>query len=258
VFNYASIPALLSDELRRRAHANPRYSLRSFARHLNLSPGALSEILRGQRDLSLKSVPNVAKAFGLNAVEGLHLLQLAQSAKAPPETSLGPAPVPRQALNENVFSLVSEWYHFAILNLFDCEALQWKAAWISARLGISRIQAQMAMDLLLRVGLVERQKGRYFAKNSEVVSPANVPSTAVRNYHRQILEKAILALETQNLQERDFGGCGFAIDITQLPALKKELSDFQDRLLAKYAKGKKTEVYFLEMALFKLTNRSNK
>jgi hypothetical protein len=71
------------------------------------------------------------------------------------------------------------------------------------------------------------------------------------------MEKAIGALETQTSAERDFGGCGFAVDPAQLPAIKKDLSDFQDTLLAKYSAGKKTEVYFLEMALFKLTQRKS-
>jgi hypothetical protein len=36
-------------------------------------------------------------------------------------------------------------------------------------------------------------------------------------------------------------------------AIKKEIGQFQERLIAKYGKGKKTEVYFLEMVLFKIT-----
>lgn len=256
VFNYESIDAFLTDELRRRVRLNPRYSLRSFARNLHISPGALSEILRGRRQLSLKSVPHIVRAIGLNAAEGRHLLHLAQKAKTK-EIEIHTNARDEMALGEQLFSLISEWYHFAILNLLECEDFKWNAQWVARRLGISRIQAQMAMDVLLRMGLVERKNGKYQGRSEAVLSPSEIPSAAVRSYHRQILEKAIMALEAQALNERDISGSGFALDPAHLPAVKKELSEFQDRIVAKYSRGTKTEVYFLEMALFKLTQGNN-
>jgi hypothetical protein len=67
------------------------------------------------------------------------------------------------------------------------------------------------------------------------------------------LNKAIEALETHPVDERDITGIGFAVDPKHLPAIRKEISDFQDRLIAQYSKGKRTEVYQLEMALFRLS-----
>jgi uncharacterized protein (TIGR02147 family) len=260
IFNYESLETYLKDELRRRVRLNPRYSLRSFARNLKLSPGALSEILRGQRNLSVKSVAQVARAIGLNAAEAKHLLHLAQLAKDSELKELETQTKARDevALSEELFSLISEWYHFAILNLLECEDFEWNSAWISRRLGISRIQTQMAMELLLKMGLVERKNGRYAGKSSTVLTNSEIPSGAIRSYHRQILEKAILALEGQTIAERDISGSGFAFDPAHLPAVKKEISEFQDKLVAKYRRGNKTEVYFLEMALFKLTHGSSK
>src|SRR5665213_2339260 len=173
IYNYNSIQAFLSNELQRRVKLNPRYSLRSFARNLNLSPGALSEILRGRREVSLKSIPSIAKSIGLNASEGRHLLKLAQLAKAAKDEGLREfsTELPqddRLVLSEDIFNLISEWYHFAILNLLDCDAFEWQSTWIAKRLGISRIQAQMAMELLLRMGLVARKNGSYQGTNQNV------------------------------------------------------------------------------------------
>ena len=55
------------------------------------------------------------------------------------------------------------------------------------------------------------------------------------------------------MHERELSGVGFAVDVNLLPQIKKEISAFQDQLLSKYSKGKRKEVYFLEMILFKLT-----
>lgn len=254
VFDHESIPTLLSEELRRRLRDNPRYSLRSFARSLKLSPGALSEILRGRRDLPVKAIANVAKAIGMNAAEAQHLLRLAQNAKlASSGTEIPARETDQRVLNEQIFSLISEWYHFAILNLLEIDGFEWKDSWIASRLGITRTQAKMAMDLLLRLKLVARKDGKIASHNDHVLTSSEIPSSAVRAYHRQILNKAVAALETQDISERDITGIGMAIDPAHIPAMKKEIADFQDRLLAKFSRGKKTEVYFIESALFKLS-----
>lgn len=256
IFNYESLQAFLADELQRRVKTNARYSLRSFARTLRLSPGALSEILRGRRDVSLKAIPYIAQSIGLNAAEAKHLLYLAQKAKAEKE-GVGKInqtpPSTQKFLSEDLFNLIAEWHHFAILNLLDCDEFEWRASWFAQRLGLTKLQAQIAMDLLLRMGLVVKERGKYRGAMERLHSSSEIPSQAIRSYHRQILEKALAALETQGLNERDFSGCGFAIDPTHLSALKKDISEFQDRLVAKYSRGCKSEVYFLEMALFRLT-----
>ncbi len=260
IYSSNSVTEFLSEELRRRVRLNPRYSLRSFAKHLRLSPGALSEILRGRRDLSLKSVPSVAKAIGLNSSETAHLMQIAQLAKAKEilAQTAEDKSRERKTVNEDMFNLIADWYHFALLNLLECEGFEWQDQWISRRLNITRIQAKMAMDLLLRLGLIVRKGRQFEGSSSEFASTSDVPSAAIRDYHRQILEKAAQALEAQTVDEREISGSGLALDVARLPALKKELSDFQDRILDKYSKGKKTEVYFLEIALFKLTHGSPK
>ena len=113
------------------------------------------------------------------------------------------------------------------------------------------------MKLLLRLGLVKKRGEGVECAHDFVLSPDGIPSAAVRAYHRRMLEKAIEALELQNLGERDITGLGFAVDPAHLAKIKKEISEFQDQLAAKYSKGKRREVYFLETALFRLSQGDN-
>src|SRR5690349_6949475 len=59
----------LMEEFARRVRVNPRYSLRAYARTLGMSPGALSEVLRNRRPLSLKAAEKVIKALGLTGLD---------------------------------------------------------------------------------------------------------------------------------------------------------------------------------------------
>ena len=52
--------AILSTEFARRKSANPRYSLRALARSLNLEHSTVSQLLRGKRTLTWKSIRRIA------------------------------------------------------------------------------------------------------------------------------------------------------------------------------------------------------
>lgn len=52
--------SFLKQELDRRKEKNPFYSLRAFARDLEMSPQMVSQLLRGKRHLSVISVSKVA------------------------------------------------------------------------------------------------------------------------------------------------------------------------------------------------------
>lgn len=247
----------LMEEFTRRVRVNPRYSLRAYARALGMSPGALSEVLRERRPLSLKAAEKVIKALGLTGLEADKLYSFVEQEKRKGVADIPEHTPDQKKLDEDTFHLIAQWYHFAILNLIDCEGFIWRDTYISKRLGLGVTEAAMAMKLLLRLGLVKKKGNGVECAHDYVLSPSDIPSAAVRGYHRQILGKAIDALELQSISERDITGIGFAADKELLPQIKKEISDFQDRISAKYSRGKKSEVYFLETALFKLSQGGN-
>lgn len=259
IFESESAQNFLQEEFSRRVRTNHRYSMRAFARSLELSSGELSEILRNQRPISLKVATKISKAMGFNSVETKRFFELVDCEKrnsfieASAEIYSNSSIQEQKKLDEDTFHLVSEWQHFAILNLLDCEDFQWNSSYVAKRLDLSQAQAQLAMNLLVRLNLIYKKGNKYKGVQDFVLSPSGVSSLAVRKYHRQIMEKAIEAIELQKINERELSGVGFAVDTTHLPQIKKEISAFQDQLVAKYSKGKKQEVYFMEIALFKLT-----
>ena len=109
---------------------------------------------------------------------------------------------------------------------------------MAKRLGISTTEVDVAIDKLTRVGLLKKEKGKYVTTQDYVVSPDGVPSEAIRNYHREMLGRAMQALELQSAQERQNVGMGFAINPKDLPRLKDEINNFVDELIERYSKKK--------------------
>jgi uncharacterized protein (TIGR02147 family) len=270
IFDAATVNDFLRRELDRRLGSNPRYSMRAFARHLGMSPGELSEVLREKRPISARACQKVARALDLSPAEFKHLLVLATTTghsanraneAVPLKTALQTAQIHR--LNEDRFRLVSDWWCLAILNLLDLDEIKWTSTEIADRFGISVLQAQSAMDRLERLSLVKKQFGdRAVPTNDFVEHLSEVSSEAIRRYHRSLLEKAIEALDTHDREQRDVTGIGFAIDRRELKAIAHEISEFQDQLIAKYGRkrrGRKFDsVYQFEAALFRLSPAEKK
>lgn len=254
-----TVQEFLGRELDRRVKVNARYSQRGFARSLGLSPGELSEILRGKRKLGLKGALKISRSMGLNPAETKHLLHLSEVERSREwniETRLmaEAAPLAGISVNDDVFHLVSEWYYFAILTLFETRDFRWNSIWLAKRLGITRTQAKVAMERLTRMGLVKKNEAGRFACTNEHISTGGVPSEAVRQYHRQLLHKALHALDFHPVQERDISGMGFACDPRDMESIRREIAEFEQRLVSKYKKPRNaTDVYHVQVALFRLS-----
>ena len=77
----SSFKSLLESEYLRRLRKNPKYSIRAFARSLDMNDSTLSQILRGKRNISPKKVTDVGLKLGLSLSEinSFHEVQFTES-----------------------------------------------------------------------------------------------------------------------------------------------------------------------------------
>lgn len=238
---------LLKEEFCRRRDKNPRYSMRAFAASLRIPSGRLSEIFSGKRNLSAKLSKKI-------------LLQMAASTESHRRFSEAIAGVPQTSdyllLEEDRFSVIADWYHFAILSLIETKNFSPNSHWIAKRLGISAVQSEMALERLLRLGLLERDsQSRLRLAQAHTTTTSDIPSGALKASHRQTLEQAIECLETVDVEEREISSITMAIDVHKLPEAKKLVKDFRRRLAKLLEQGQRTEVYNLNIQLVPVTKR---
>jgi transcriptional regulator with XRE-family HTH domain len=63
---------ILENEFLKRRTSNPRYSLRAFARSVNVEHSTLSQLLRGKRPLTWKSIRTLAASMRWTGTAVLH------------------------------------------------------------------------------------------------------------------------------------------------------------------------------------------
>lgn len=254
---------ILKREFASRSQRNARYSLRAFARDLEFLPSRLSDILNGKQGLSRKSASALAEKLGFSRSENEFFCALVdkEHARSHSKREIAGNEIQKirarheyTELSEEAFAIIADWYHFAIMELVTVDGFINDKHWIARRLGISPVEAELGLQRLIRVGLLEKKGRRLHVAVEYPASMSEVPSQAIRSHHRQVLEKAGAALHLQSVDTRDFSSITMAIDSGDLPAIKEEIRKFR-RGLEKCFKGgkkKKNSVYCLGVQFFGL------
>jgi transcriptional regulator with XRE-family HTH domain len=71
----------LEDELARRSQNYPRYSLRAFARHLDVDSSFLSKILNGKRTVTMRTIRMFGERLNLPMEELQHFAEVSREKK---------------------------------------------------------------------------------------------------------------------------------------------------------------------------------
>ncbi|MEN0058238.1 MAG: TIGR02147 family protein [Bdellovibrio sp.] len=259
----------LKDLLVERVQKNSSYSLRALARDLDVSPAMLSEVLKGHKTFSPATALKVSQRIGLTEFEQEYFLTLTQwdSAKTPEMkvalakrlVTLNPSHAVKD-LSLDLFRIIADWYHLPILEMTRVAGVEFTPRSLAKQLGISVIEAETALDRLLSLELIEKVAAKKYKKTSNrILATAKIPNSALREYHRQMLNKAIESLETQAPSEKLVGSETFALDPALLEEANAITEEYFNRMVRLSGQGKKrTHVYHLGVQFFKLTKGENK
>ncbi len=235
----------LQQEFIDRCRKNSRYSLRSFARSLKIQPSPLSAILRGKRPITEKTRTRLALALGMKPEEAERLGATKNQASEDIRISV------------DAHSIISDWYHFAILELIRVKSFQPKIEYVAKALGISRTETQIAVERLERVGLLKREKNRWIDLASHSIATniqPNLTSESLRKLQRQVLEKSLIALDHVAIDYRDHTTMTLAINPKDLPAARVLIRNFRRELTAFLEKNSKpTHVYNISISLYPIS-----
>ena len=261
---------VLQDCMVKRISLNPKYSLRAFARDIGVSPGQLSSVLNRKRGISPKKAARVFEFLNLSTEERKALLlQVAQEhARSPKEKERARLSLKNKKneksliLTHATFEVISNCYHFAILNSLSLRLFPRKSTvsqqveWVANHLSLQKIQVKSSLDALCELGLVKKGTSGYSARYSTIFTSDGVPSSALREFHRQILQKATAALEKQTLAQRYPNSILLPILSTSFPKMRDEILAFQNKILKKYGRVVQQDgdvVYALTQQLFKIS-----
>lgn len=181
----------LQAELARRCSANVQYSLRSFAIFLGLNHSTLSQLLRGKRALTNRTIESLGLKLGLNQTEIENYK--ANENLAAFRTSATSRQI--RQLTVDTVNLLSDPAHRAILELTRLGEFQPDSRWIARVLNSDVDEVNVAISRLTRLGLLEMQDHNRWVDRSGV---EQLGQDAFANLIVQRLSEQVRRLSTQN------------------------------------------------------------
>lgn len=237
----------LQRQFTERCKRNARYSLRAFAKTLSMDASSLSQILSGKRSLSPKAVQTICEKLGAspNDLKSFGLFQVVGNQDF-------------SQIDIDSFAVISEWYHFAILELTFVSGFKGDAKWIAKKLSITVEEAKAATDRLKRLGLLLEENGSLVKASKFLTNQSAVNTSAAhRELQRQVIEKALLAVEECQADEKDITSMTMAIDVANLDRARDLIRKFRRDLCALLEDGDQSRVYNLGIQLYPVSKKED-
>lgn len=246
----------ISTEFNRRKEINPRYSLRAYARAIGLDVSILSRIMANKTKVTRKvlekiSVPLLISPEEYQIFENDILQNNKNKITLKKEQDIHILPLEE-------IKIIQDWYHYVILELTHLKDFDPSAEWISKRLSISEIDAQLALERLVRLNLlIQQDNGEFCAKPGPMSElQANYVNVALRLRQKQVLQRAIDAMDLISYQDRDQSAITIAMDTNLIPEVKEKIKKFRRSLATFIDKKskKKNRVYEISVSFFPWDN----
>ena len=244
------IRTLLTEKFETLRARNHRYSLRSFATRLEMSSGALSEVMSGKRVFSVKKVQSLLRTRVFDPGERNELARAAGLVLAPEGRKKSPK---YTKISSEQGHVIGEWWHFAILNLMRTRGFQMEPAWISKRLGLDRRIVDSAIFRLKELNFIREEGGKWIRTAEAFTTTDDQINLALQKGNQGMILLAARRLRTIPLDKRDVTSYVMAIHPDRLPEAKQAIRRLQDELSTLLEREDATEVYQLGIQLFPLS-----
>ncbi|MBX2986971.1 MAG: TIGR02147 family protein [Bdellovibrionaceae bacterium] len=230
---------LLQQKLEAVQKKNPSFTLRSLARRITLSPGALSEILQGKRRVSLRKAHQILESIQATPEEKDRILAPAKALKQNKRAVLPPEA--REGLNR--------WHYFALLAAHEMMLEPPPPAGeLAKRLDLPLKDVEHALHWLQSQGLLQKGPNGRWVSQGPAWAPDKDAPLAVHLDGLALAEKAARELPGQACE---FSALTFPADAEKMELARREIQRFQDRMAKLMSASEHVDTVFrLSLQLF--------
>lgn len=258
----------LREELGLRQSRRPQYSLRAFARDLEMSPSFLCEFLAGRQGISRERVFWLAKKLNLSDDQREHFWDLieAKFGRSPEAKKMAGLRVVQRSkshkskLSLDRFRLVADWYNLVILEILSLPGPQFDAKQMADILDISVKDVNQALMRLRTLNLIQEEEDGRWRVTEEVTSTEEAgPNEAIQYAHQRMLQMQAAQVERKGIDQRESVSIAFSLHDGDWPDFRRELKEAIVSVVSKYglkADGK-NQVACLSAQVIKLLGEEN-
>lgn len=156
------VASIIRKAFAERQKKNPQYSLRSFARDLDVSPGRLSRIMNNKDEAGNRLISAILKAKIFTPEEHLELSQCMKEMENP-----FTGQYEYQGYDLDAKDVASVWHHLAVFNLLTIPGFVFDESVVAQRLGLALEDVQRSVEFLVRQKAIQKTPEGNYAAFSE-------------------------------------------------------------------------------------------
>jgi uncharacterized protein (TIGR02147 family) len=244
IFEFDDYRELIKALFERNKLADKKFSYRYFAKRAGfVSHSFLQFVVDGKSDLSAESIEKFAKGFKMNREEAhffKHLV-LHNQAKTADEKQLHAREILRSRsyrrlhpLSNAQYNFYGHWYFVPIREIVNFPNFREDPEWIAKTIvpNITPEQARGALRDLLELGLLVRNGAGKLVQSNPLVSTADeVVSSAIAQWHKDMMKRAAESIDRFNRDERDISGVTIGVTKAKIGIIKERIQKFRKELV---------------------------
>ncbi|MGE3609871.1 MAG: TIGR02147 family protein [Bacteriovoracaceae bacterium] len=272
IYAYNDPALFLRDHWLKKKEKNPSFSIRSWAKSMNISShGLLHQMVYGKRSIPKKYLPQISKSLNLNEREQHYLEALIdiQKSKDYEEKSFYLNKIKFNYEESKLlfreidsFEMIRNPLHFYILEIISLRPTKITSEIIKRKLKFDfpLEEIKRAMETLLHLGFMTKVGPSEYARvHDALYTKSDIPSRAVKDYHQRTLDMAKVAIEKQDLHEREFAGTCLNLKKNDVKRAKEMIREFRKKFIEEFEASELQgdQTYQININLFAITEVEN-
>jgi transcriptional regulator with XRE-family HTH domain len=244
----------LKKEFKSRKKKNSSYSVRAYARDLQMDSSVLSKILSGKRKLTFNISKKIVAQLTLDESVKRILLLTYLDEDTPFRTDEDYF-VPDENLSAE---LMSRWEYYAVLSYLEIND-SFDPPSIALSLKTDEKVVSQIIDNLLRLQIIEDKGTTLKLVGKNLTAPKSFNNASLIQAHKEYIEKSVEMLLSEDRKRGDFSGMTFSMPAYKYKEALEQIKTFR-RTFAKYLSPKDSEkadgVYRINIQFFPLSTES--
>lgn len=271
IFSFNDPIDFLNYQLKLKKNKNPKFSLRSWSAQLDYqNPSLLSQVLSRKRKINSPLLKKIISNLKLSGAQKKYfeVLILYKKSKTLDEQKLYLDIIDElrpksskfvRSIDIELFKVISDWHHTAILELLNLKDFQSNPVWIRKALNyeVSTSEIEDAIKRLISLKLIEKSKtGKLVRRQNEsLLLESNFSSSAIQSFHKKMLDKASRAIESQSTEDRDLRGSTLAIKSSDYNKILEIIKNAHSEIIKYASSGDGDDVCHFNTQFFHLTKK---
>jgi len=242
VYDYSDFRKFLGDYYELNKVLNSGFSYRYLAQKANINSAPFyKHIIEGKRNLTRSTIIKTAIALKLNDREAEYFEYLVffnQARTIEEKNSHFDKLMALQKakkvykVKEDNYEYYSKWYHCVIRELVVMDDFNGNFSKVVGKIK-SRItpkQARDSVNLLLKLGFLKKENGKYIQTEPVISAGQNIKSYKVIQFQINMLRRAIDIYDKKNTGDRLMSSTTYALSENSYELLKKKIRNFKIQL----------------------------